>query len=908
MRFKKFFRTGPRSTRELDAELREEIDSHLQMCADALERKGLKREAALAAARERFGDFEESMRTLKRSARQRSARVQRRELWHAIGRNCVVAWRQARRAPGFSIAVILTLALGIGANAAMFGIVDRLLIKPPSGVQHPEEVRRFYWRQTFSWSGLTTQEPSSYGDYAMLRDEGKSWSAVAAHYPGEAMFGRGEAARPIRRNLVTASYWSLLKPRLHLGRFFTEEEDTPSGAANVAVLGYQFWRSAFGADTNAIGKQFVMDKLTFTIVGVASRDFTGTDLERIDAWVPMSAVAPMEISDQWQGRGVTWLRILGRLRPGVTDLQAAAEATVLFRRGLLAMQRESGSGNATVDGVDPTAAALLSSLIEARSPVGSLRRTALIARWLAIMSFLVLIIATTNVTSLLLARASARQREVAVRTALGASYRSLAGLLLSESALYAVAGSLTGLLIAAGTGRLVQRLLLPNIDWGTSIPGRNVLVLSAFTLVAIAGLTSIAPILRVRSPNVGPSLKATGRGTTLGRSRARSVLILVQAALSVVLLCGAGLFVRSLHRAVSTDLGFDASRVLVTRLEFNGAVEEPERSAIAERLVTIARQNPDVVDAALGTSVPFYSSMSRPIRIPGRDSIPKTKDGGPYMVEVTPEFFRTVGTQIVRGRGFDENDRTGGAPVAVLNETMARQFFPAEDALGRCIQVGSRTAPCTTVVGIARDTHRESLSQVHPVFQYYLPLAQRTRQGFRPVIFVRTKGDKEPVIAALRRESAAISPSVSYVRTQVLQELIEPQIQPWRLGAGVFAGFGVLALLIAGVGLYSVLSYEVNRRQPEFGIRMALGAPRWEIGRLVLKHGTLLVVLGVLIGISGVVAGGHLVAPLLFETSPLDGAVIAIVPVLLVLTALIASFSPALRAGRIDPNSVLKED
>jgi predicted permease len=363
-----------------------------------------------------------------------------------------------------------------------------------------------------------------------------------------------------------------------------------------------------------------------------------------------------------------------------------------------------------------------------------------------------------------------------------------------------------------------------------------------------------------------------------------------------------------LHRAVSTDLGFDASRVLVTRLEFNGAVEEPERSAIAERLVTIARQNPDVVDAALGTSVPFYSSMSRPIRIPGRDSIPKTKDGGPYMVEVTPEFFRTVGTQIVRGRGFDENDRTGGAPVAVLNETMARQFFPAEDALGRCIQVGSRTAPCTTVVGIARDTHRESLSQVHPVFQYYLPLAQRTRQGFRPVIFVRTKGDKEPVIAALRRESAAISPSVSYVRTQVLQELIEPQIQPWRLGAGVFAGFGVLALLIAGVGLYSVLSYEVNRRQPEFGIRMALGAPRWEIGRLVLKHGTLLVVVGVLIGISGVVAGGHLVAPLLFETSPLDGAVIAIVPVLLVLTALIASFSPALRAGRIDPNSVLKED
>jgi putative ABC transport system permease protein len=908
MEFKKLFRARPRSTRELDAELREEIDSHVQMCADALQRKGVRREAALAAARARFGDFEDSMRTLKRSARQRSARVQRRELLHAIRRNFVVAWRHGRRAPGFSAAVILTLALGMGANAAMFGIVDRLLIRPPSGVQQPEEVRRFYWRQTFSWSGLTTQEESSYGDFALLRAEGKSWSALAAHAPGEAMFGRGENARPIRRNLVTASYWSLLKSRIHIGRFFTEEEDRPSAAANVAVLGYQFWRSAFGADTSAIGKRFVMDKLTFTIIGVAGRDFTGTDLQRTDVWVPMSALAPTEISDQWQGRGVTWLRILGRLRPNVTEAQAAAEATVLFRRGLLATQQEAGSTTATLDRVDPTATALLSSLIEARGPVGTLRRTALIARWLAIMSFLVLIIATTNVASLLLARASARQREVAVRTALGASHRSLAGLLVSESALYAAAGTAAGLLIAAGTGRIAQRLLLPNVDWGTAMLGRNVLMLSALMLVLIVGLTSIAPILRARASNVAASLKAAGRGTTLSRSRARSALILAQAALSVVLLCGAGFFVRSLHRAVSTDLGFDASRVLVTRLEFNETVAEAERSSIAERLVMIARLRPDVFDAALGTSIPFFSSMTRPVRVPGRDSIPATKDGGPYLVEVTPEFFRTVGTPVIRGREFDENDRAGGVPVAVLNETMARQFFPGEEALGRCIQVGSRTAPCTTVVGIARDTHRESLQQVDPVFQYYLPLAQRTRQGFRPVIFIRAKGPTEPLIAALRRESAALSSSVSYVRIQVLQELIEPQIQPWRLGAGVFAGFGVLALLIAGVGLYSVLSYEVNRRQPEFGIRVALGASRWEIGKLVLRHGTLLVVAGVLIGATGVIAARNYVAPLLYETSPSDATVIGIVAVLLLLTALVASISPVRRARHVDPNSVLKVD
>jgi predicted permease len=520
----------------------------------------------------------------------------------------------------------------------------------------------------------------------------------------------------------------------------------------------------------------------------------------------------------------------------VSESEATAEATLLFRRGLLAAQQEGGAANATMDDVDPTSGVVLASLIEARGPVGSLRRTAAIARWLALMSFLVLIIATTNVASLLLARAASRQREVAVRTALGASTRRLAGLLLSESAMYAVGGSVVGLLIAVTAGRAAQRLLLPNVDWGSAIPGRNVLLLSALTFALVALVTSIAPMRRASRANVTGALKAAGRGATLGRSRARSALILVQAALSVLLLCGAGLFIRSLHRALTTDLGFDASKVIVVRLEFSGAVTEAERTSTVERLVSLARLRPDVGGAALGTSIPFHSSMSRPVRVPGRDSIPKTKDGGPYLVEVSPEFFETVGTRIVRGRAFDDNDRAGSAPVAVLNETMARQFFPNEDALGRCILVGSRTAPCTTVVGISRDTHRESLEQADPVFQYYLPLAQRTRQGFRPVVLVRAKGSVQPVIAALRREAVSLSSSVSYARFQVLQELVEPQIQPWRLGAAVFAGFGLLALLIAGVGLYSVLAYEVNRRQPEFGIRLALGAPTSEIVRLVMKH------------------------------------------------------------------------
>lgn len=905
MEFRRVFRPAPGSTRDLEAELRDEIDSHIQICADALQRKGLSRDAALAAARARFGDLEESMRVLQRSARERSTRVRRRELLHAIRQDLAFAWRHACRAPGFSAAVMLTLALGIGANATMFGVVDRLLISPPSGIDRADEIRRLYWSQTFSWAGLITQAATSYERYASLRDDSRSWTELAAQFPGEAVFGRGEHARPIRRNLVTASYWSLLRPRLHIGRFFTEHEDAAGKSAAVAVLSYDFWRSTFGGDTSILGKPIVVADKDFTVVGVAAPDFTGTDLQRTDVWVSMSAAAPAVIGDEWQAGGVTWLGVLGRLRPGMTDSQAAAEATLVFRRALVEADE---SKTATLATVDPTARAAVASVIEARGPAGRLVRTAKIAQWLSIMSVLVLIIATANVASLMLARASTRQREVAVRTALGASRSRLAALLLTESALHALAGGIAGLLLGAIGSRAAQQLLLPDVDWSTAILGQNVLLLSAMSLFLIAVLTSIAPIAVAGRADMVSALKSAGRGATLGKSRARSALILTQAALSVLLLCGAGLFVRSLHRAVTTDLGFDAERVIITRLNFSSSPGDAERDAQALRLVTMMKARPDVAEAALGTTIPFYSSMSRGISIPGRDSLPHSKDGGPYFVEVTPDYFRTMGTAIVRGRGFTEQDRAGTPLVAILNETMARTFFGGEDALGRCIQVGQAPAPCTRVVGIARDSRRQALDQREPVFQYYVPLAQRTVRGFRPVVFVRAKGEVSPVVAALRQASAALSPEVSYAKIDLLQQLIDPQIRPWRLGAGMFAAFGLLALLIAGVGLYSVLAYEVNRRRPEFGIRMALGASGDHIVRLVLQHGTALTLGGLVLGLAGAAAGAKFVAPLLYQTSPSEPAVYGVVVGILLLTAVIASVAPALRARRVDPNSVLKDD
>ena len=909
MRFRRLFRPLPRSARDLDAELREEIESHVAMCADALEQKGMSRAAALAAARSRFGDFEDSMRILRQSVRQRSARVHRRELAHTIRQDLAFAWRQARRSPAFSVAVVTTLALGIGANAAMFGLVDRLLLRQPPGVVAPDDVRRLYWSQTFSWAGTITQEVSNYADYLLLRQEARSWTDIAAHFSGQWTYGRGEGARPVRGAMVTASYWSLLRPRMFLGRFFTADEDVPGTGAPVAVVSHDFWRTTLGADSAVLGRRIVFNGLELSVVGVAAPGFHGIDLQDAHIWMPMSAGGPVAVSDQWQTRSVTWLRILGRLRPGVSEEEAAAEATGLFRRALLAREHEGGRTTATLETIDPTARVLPASLIEARGPSGWLLRTARIARWLSIMALLVLAIAAANVANLLLARASTRVREIAVRSALGASGRRLAALLLTESGLYAAAGTLAGLVIAALVSRSVHRLLLPDVATTPLLVGggRNVLLASLTVMVMVAVLTSLTPIVLSRRASIVGALKAGARGATLARSRTRLVLIVVQGALSLVLLSGAGLFVRSLHRAMTTDVGFDAAHVVVSWFESTGAALTPaQRDEHYAHLIERMRGQPNVARVALATSVPFWSSMSRRIRTMDRDSIPSSKDGGPYVTEVSSEYFATLGTRIVRGRAFNDADRAGAPLVAILSETIAHALFGDRDALGQCVRVGPRTAPCTTVVGIAQDARRQALEEPDPILQYYLPLAQRVGPGSAPVLFVRARDEASTLVEALRREFVALGPSVPYASVRVLQELVDPQIQPWRLGASMFAAFGLLALIIAAVGLYSVLAYEVARRRPEFGVRMALGARTADIMRLVLSQGAALTIIGVALGLGGAALGARFLQPLLFETSVSDPAIYGGVIAVLLGAAIAASVPAALRARRVDPNSVLR--
>ena len=382
---------------------------------------------------------------------------------------------------------------------------------------------------------------------------------------------------------------------------------------------------------------------------------------------------------------------------------------------------------------------------------------------------------------------------------------------------------------------------------------------------------------------------------------------MTQAALSVVLLVGAGLFVRSLRTVTTMDMGFDPARVLVanvdlTSIGFKAAQVDAYYAAAHERVRAI----PGVESAAIGMAIPFHSSASTQIHVPGRDSLPRLPDGGPYADAVTPEYFRTLGVSVVRGRGFTAADGRGAPRVVVVNRTMARLVWPRDDALGKCIKVEADTVPCSEVVGIVEDAHRQNIEPV-PVMQFYAPLAQeQLRFGGMRALFVRGAGDPAALVAPVRRELSRLAPNLPFVEVHLLQSLVAPQVQPWRLGATVFTAFGLLALAIAAVGLYGVIAYEVAQRTHEFGIRMALGAAASSVAGLVLRQGMRLATLGIALGVAVALAASSRIAPLLFHTSPTDPGVLALVVATLLGVSATASLIPAWRATRADPLAAMR--
>jgi predicted permease len=821
-----------------------------------------------------------------------------RDIWQDVRHGA----RSLAREPLFSLAVIVTLALGIGVNTAMFGVADRLLLRGPEHVRDSARVRRM--QSVVQWPGMDVWRGGTFGylTYDALRTQARSVEAIAAYQFGEdgAVLGRGIGARRINRVNATASLFPLLGVRPALGRFYDERDDDTTNPAPVAVIGYGLWQRDFGGRRDVIGAPIVINDDVYTIVGVAPSGFTGADLSRVDVWLPESLPAFHPIRENWTRSGnANWLSIVARVKPGISDTQVDAEATAIYSHA----HQGSSEGWTGELHVRP--------LLSGRD--GTVSMESRVSTWLLAVTAIVLLVACANVVNLVLARGVRRRRELAVRMALGAGGARLARLLFIETSLLAVTGGLVGLGVAYGVGAFIRAYLLSAIEWpGSPISVRVFLVCAAASTVT-AVLIGVLPALRAGALDVSSSLKAGARDGGVRLGRLRSSLTIVQAALCALLLIGSGLFVASLRHVRALDLGLQPERVLtfsVQRGEIDASDQDAAQRERARRatfypsVLERLRQRPDVEAASLTVGLAFTVGMSQPIDVPGRVLPPKVSNGGAYVNVITADYFKTVGTRIVRGRTFTDADRRGSAPVAIVNETMAASLWPNEDAIGKCFR--SSGAPCAEVVGIAADARHFRLRE-DPSPSFYIPFGQENRLG-GITLLVRPRGDASRVLSAVRQELVALDPTITFVDAALLQDRVEPQVRPWTLGATMFSVMGVLALVVAAVGLYSVMAYFVTHRAHEIGIRVALGARPADIVRLVVRSGLALAIGGIVIGFGMALLASRFIEPLLFDTSARDPTVFAIVTVTLMAVAACATVIPAIRARRIDPVEAMRTE
>ena len=879
----------------IDADLDDELRFHFEERIEALVASGLTSADARRQALAEFGEIGVARQRL-REIDQRIHKARRRaDRWEAWRQDFAYAARTLLRLRGLSLTIILTLALGIGVNATLFSVLDRLFLRMPAGVARAEEVRRLYW------TGLGNGDvPSAFAAFSIpiadaVDDALRGHATTTVYRTDTERFG-DESERTTVVTRTGARYFSLLGVRPAFGRFFSADEERLDRITRVAIVSQRFWSRRFGGSfPDAVGQAIVLGKERYTVVGVAPRDFTGVDLDATDVWVPLGTMG-----EGWQGSQPPWYKtrqllafqLLARPLRVEDARQIESRATLGARRGF--------AGDKWRD----TTRALSGPLIAARGPETRNQEASISIR-LGGVALIVLLIACANVANLLLADTVRRRREIAVRSALGISREGIVRLFLAQSILLALAAGVAALIVASWGGMLLRRLLFPSIHWATGFADWRV---AGFTL-AVTLLTGIvaglAPALRATRTDVSQTLKAGGREGSVHRSRTRAALVVVQAALSTVLLVGAVLFVKSLHAVRALDLGYDVKRLVFVSVR-NSEERTGATAAVAAALPDIMERLarvPGVERVALSNMLPMYSLSFTTLYYANGDTLPQWNDGAPGVTAVSPEFFATTGMRLLRGRGFTEHDVSVGG-VAVINDVLARTTWPHEDALGKCIRRATQTAPCTTVIGIVEDARRTRLIE-DPVRQVYLPLPRSGPDAWGTVVVRVPPSRAGAVELAARREVPTIVPG-AHVEVLRMANILAPQYHPWELGATLFTIFGLLALIVAAVGVFSTLIHEIGQRRHELGVRAALGAGVIDIVRLVVGDGVRVVLIGAALGILLALAGGRLIASLLYGVAANDLSVYVLVTVILVAVGTLASALPAWRASRADPLEALR--
>ena len=802
------------------------------------------------------------------------------------------AGRSLTREPLLAITVILSLALGIGINSAVYSLLNMVLLRPLPAVQAPDRIAA-----VFSLTGKSpTYLPVSYLNYKDFRERNRVFSDLAAYQTVKAgLAGQGDAQQ-VTGEMVSGNFFRVLGVRPSLGRGLLPEDDTAAGAHPVAVLSYGLWQDRFGSDTKILGRAVLLNKHPFTVVGVGPRGFKGmTSFQAADFWVPLAMYRSVyTFPDLFEKRSGQVLLLLGRLKPGM-GFQQAASGLKAIAANLAAEYPEDNKDQTTV--LFPlTQAAVNPNLRATFSRAGTIL--------MAIVAVL-LLIACLNVANMLLVRALARGKETAIRLSLGASRARLAGQLLAESMLLAVLGGGASLLAARWTRDVLWKFRPPFFDEGALQPALDPQVL-LFTL-ALSVLTGLffglVPLLQSRKPDLARVLRenrdlaAGGAKGSLG-----SFFVALEVAFCALCLASAGLFLENLYQAQKIDPGFDTQRVLMASVDLGFAgYDEPTGRQTERRVIERVRALPGVESAALGENRLLGGfRLWRKIVQNGKAQDDKDPLVGSSIVGT--DYFRTVGIPLVRGRAFDDRDRQGAPQAVVVNEALARQFWPSEDALGKRFRLDDETSP-VEVVGVARNSKYRSLGEAPSPF-LYLPLEQR--YSARATLYVRSAGRPEGLLPTVRREVQALDPVLPWTGIQAASEAVAQSLWLPKVSALLLSTFSLLALVLAAVGVYGVTSYSVRRRRYEIGIRMALGAKRPRVVLLVLRKGVALLSVGLCVGLLAAIFISRWVTTLLYgEASP--GLVFLGVALVLALVGLAANLVPAYNAARFDPAVVLRD-
>jgi macrolide transport system ATP-binding/permease protein len=861
-----------------DRELEEEMRFHLEMKAEENLAACVSPEESRYAAKRQFGN-----QTLLWEVS--------RDMWsfrslETLARDIRYGLRMMIKNPGFTMVAIITLALGIGANTAIFSIVNALLLRPIPGVAEPERLVQIgRTRENGVFDSL------SYPDYLDYCEQNTVFSGVAVYSTTPLHLSNAEtegAAERVRGELVSGSYFNTLGVKATLGRTLIPADDTASGANPIAVIGYGLWQRRFGADTSIVGKRINLDARPFTVVGVVTEGFEGTVVGGgAEVWLPITSFAQAgRYQNMKQDRGAQWIEGFARLKPGVTVQQAQAEMTNIAQRLARAYPETNAKVSARV-------APHFGMWPDDRADAQQFTELLLLAAGFA------LLVACANIANLLFARATARQKEIGVRLALGAGRAHIVRQLLTESLLLSLLSGLAGLFVARLVSDFIMRFWTPKSYHGlqTSLDlGLDAHVLTfAFVVSLATGIAfGLVPAWQAARTDLLPVLKdGTAGGRAPRQDRLRGVLIVGQIALSLVVLVGAGLCVRTLHNARSINRGYNVDHVLTAEVDLGkqGYNEERGRS-FYQQLIERVQVLSGVETVSLAARSPLSAQQYTGVRAEG---LPENSP--PTVVRfnvVSPRHLETIGLQLLQGRDFNALDTAQAPRVAIINQALARRLWGEQNPLGKGFQGKQRIE----IIGVVNDARYGSVLQPPPLHIYF-PVRQQYRSGL--ALHVKTSGDPTSLIAAVQLEVRKMDPNLPIFNMRTLAAQFDQVLASQRVAAALISSLGLLALLLAGIGLYGVMAYAVSQRTREIGIRMALGAQGGDVRKLIVRRGMALALMGVTLGLLASFALTRMLKSLLFGVSATDPATFVVITVILLIVALLACWIPARRATKVDP-------